>query len=48
MEPANPKDYIYAKEQDRKAVTVRRFFADQGGCVAKIIFERRCTSSAFR
>lgn len=30
MEPANPKDYIYAKEQDREAVTVRRFFADQG------------------
>jgi hypothetical protein len=30
MEPAEPKDYIYAHEQDRESVLIRRFFADQG------------------
>lgn len=31
MEPADPKDYISAREQDREAVLIRRFFADQSG-----------------
>ena len=31
MEPARPKDYIYAQERNRESVLIRRFFADQGG-----------------
>jgi len=30
MEPAEPKDYIYAHEQDRESVLIRRLFAGQG------------------
>lgn len=30
MEQAEPKDYIYAHEQDRESVLIKRLFADQG------------------
>jgi hypothetical protein len=35
MEPAHPKDYIYAQKQNRESMLIRRFFADQGGHLSR-------------